>query len=42
LTLFREAATDNSDHLLFTEALDQFYRGQADDRTLELLAGGGR
>ncbi len=42
LTLFREAASDNSDHLLFTEALDQFYRGQADDRTLELLAGGGR
>jgi len=40
LTLFREAATDNSDHLLFTEALDQFYRGQADDLTLELLAGG--
>jgi uncharacterized protein (DUF1810 family) len=37
LTLFREAASDNSDRLLFTEALDQFYRGEADARTLELL-----
>jgi uncharacterized protein (DUF1810 family) len=37
LTLFREAATENSDHLLFTRALDQFYRGQPDGRTLELL-----
>ena len=37
LTLFREAASDNSDRLLFTEALDQFYRGQSDSRTLELL-----
>jgi uncharacterized protein (DUF1810 family) len=37
LTLFREAATNNSDRTLFTEVLDQFYRGEADSRTLELL-----
>jgi uncharacterized protein (DUF1810 family) len=37
LTLFREAATENSDHVLFTRALDQFYSGQPDGRTLELL-----
>jgi uncharacterized protein (DUF1810 family) len=37
LTLFREAASNNSDRLLFTEALDQFYGGQPDRRTLELL-----
>jgi uncharacterized protein (DUF1810 family) len=37
LTLFREAASENSDRTLFTKALDQFYRGQPDDRTLELL-----
>jgi uncharacterized protein (DUF1810 family) len=37
LTLFREAATENSDRALFTEALNQFYRGEADGRTLELL-----
>jgi uncharacterized protein (DUF1810 family) len=37
LTLFREAASENSDRALFTEALDQFYRGQADSRTLEFL-----
>jgi uncharacterized protein (DUF1810 family) len=37
LTLFGEAATDNSDRLLFKEALDQFYSGKADSRTLELL-----
>jgi uncharacterized protein (DUF1810 family) len=37
LTLFREAASDNSDRLLFTEALDHFYGGQSDRRTLELL-----
>jgi uncharacterized protein (DUF1810 family) len=36
LTLFREAAYD-SDRALFTEALNQFYRGEADARTLELL-----
>ena len=37
LTLFGQAASDNSDCLLFTEALDQFYRGKPDSRTLELL-----
>jgi uncharacterized protein (DUF1810 family) len=37
LTLFREAASDNCDRVLFTEALDQFYRSEADTRTLELL-----
>ena len=37
LTLFREAASDKSDRSLFTEALDQFYDGEPDPRTLELL-----
>jgi uncharacterized protein (DUF1810 family) len=37
LTLFHEAASENSDRVLFTKALDQFYCGQPDDRTLELL-----
>jgi uncharacterized protein (DUF1810 family) len=37
LTLFCEAALENSDRALFSKALDQFYRGQPDDRTLELL-----
>jgi uncharacterized protein (DUF1810 family) len=37
LTLFREAAMENSDRALFTTALDQFYRGQPDGRTLEAL-----
>jgi uncharacterized protein (DUF1810 family) len=37
LTLFREAASDKSDHLLFAEALEQFYNGKPDPRTLELL-----
>jgi uncharacterized protein (DUF1810 family) len=37
LTLFREAASENSDRVLFANALDQFYHGQADGRTLELL-----
>ena len=37
LTLFREAASENSDRTLFTKALDQFYRDQPDGRTLELL-----
>jgi uncharacterized protein (DUF1810 family) len=36
-TLFRDAATENSDRALFTRALDQFYAGQPDDRTLELI-----
>ena len=37
LTLFCEAASSNSDRELFAKALDQFYRGQPDHRTLELL-----
>jgi len=37
LTLFREAASDDTDRALFARALDQFYRGEADRRTLELL-----
>jgi uncharacterized protein (DUF1810 family) len=37
LTLFCEAASDKSDRSLFTEALQQFYNGEADTRTLELL-----
>jgi len=37
LTLFREAATENSDRALFREALNQFYRGEADARTLQLV-----
>ena len=37
LTLFREAASKDSDRVLFTNALDQFYRGEPDRRTLEFL-----
>jgi uncharacterized protein (DUF1810 family) len=37
LTLFAEAASDDSDRALFKQALDQFYGGQADPRTTELL-----
>ena len=37
LTLFGEAAIDNSDRSLFKEALDQFYGGEPDPRTLALL-----
>jgi uncharacterized protein (DUF1810 family) len=37
LTLFRAAASDQSDRSLFTEALNQFYGGEPDPRTLELL-----
>ena len=37
LTLFAKAASDNSDRMLFQEALDQFYNGMVDLRTLELL-----
>jgi len=37
LTLFRQAASEASDQMLFTEALDQFYDGRPDPRTLELL-----
>ena len=37
LTLIYEAASDKSDHSLFAEALEQFYNGKPDPRTLELL-----
>jgi uncharacterized protein (DUF1810 family) len=37
LTLFAQAASDESDRVLFKQALDQFYGGQADPRTMELL-----
>ena len=37
LTLFAEAASDASDRMLFKQALDQFYGGGADHRTMELL-----
>ena len=37
LTLFAKAASDDSDRMLFKQALDQFYGGQADLRTIELL-----
>ncbi len=37
LTLFGQAASDNSDRMLFTDALDQFYGGEPDPRTLDLL-----
>ena len=37
LTLFGQAASDSSDRMLFAEALDQFYSGEPDHRTLELL-----
>jgi hypothetical protein len=35
--MFREAASDKSDRSLFAEALEQFYKGNPDPRTLELL-----
>jgi uncharacterized protein (DUF1810 family) len=38
LTLFREAASSKSDRLLFTKALDRFYRGEPDARTVGLLS----
>ena len=37
LTLFRQAASDPSDRVLFAQALDQFYAGQPDTTTLALL-----
>jgi uncharacterized protein (DUF1810 family) len=37
LTLFREAARDDADRALFVKALDRFYRGDPDERTLKLL-----
>jgi uncharacterized protein (DUF1810 family) len=37
VTLFREAAADEADRSLFAQALKQFYAGEPDRRTLELL-----
>ena len=37
LTLFREAAVGGLDRALFSKALDQFYGGEPDGGTLELL-----
>jgi uncharacterized protein (DUF1810 family) len=37
LTLFHEAASDEADKHLFGLALERFYKGEADLRTLELL-----
>ena len=37
LTLFGQAALGDDDRLLFASALNQFYSGKADPRTLELL-----
>ena len=37
LTLFAEAASDDSDRVLFKQALGQFYGGEPDPRTMELL-----
>jgi len=37
LTLFCEAGSDKSDRSLFGEALKQFYDGEPDPRTLDLL-----
>jgi uncharacterized protein (DUF1810 family) len=37
LTLFREVASDPADRALFSQALDQFYGGQADQATLARL-----
>ena len=40
LTLFGQAASDQSDRALFKAALDQFYGGEPDRRTVELLTDG--
>jgi hypothetical protein len=37
LMLFREAASGQSDREPFTKTLEQFYRGESDARTLELI-----
>jgi uncharacterized protein (DUF1810 family) len=37
LTLFAEATLDHSDRALFKQALDRFYGGKRDPRTIELL-----
>jgi uncharacterized protein (DUF1810 family) len=40
LTLFHQAATDAVDRSLFAGAISQFYGGNYDPRTLELLRPG--
>jgi uncharacterized protein (DUF1810 family) len=37
LTLFAEAVSKDTDRTLFKQALDQFYGGKVDPRTMELL-----
>ena len=37
LTLFGQVASDISDRMLFEEALDQFYGGEPDTQTMDLL-----
>ncbi len=37
LTVFAEAASDDSGRALFKHVLEQFYGGKADSRTMELL-----
>jgi uncharacterized protein (DUF1810 family) len=37
LTLFREAASEESDRELFQQGLDRFYEGRPDERTIALL-----
>jgi uncharacterized protein (DUF1810 family) len=37
LTLFAAATSDDSDRVLFKQALEQFYGGEPDPRTMELL-----
>jgi uncharacterized protein (DUF1810 family) len=37
LTLFRAAASEESDRSLFAKALDQFYDGRSDASTLQIL-----
>jgi hypothetical protein len=37
LTLFAQAASDDADRVLFKQALDQFYGGEPDPLTMELL-----
>jgi uncharacterized protein (DUF1810 family) len=37
LTLFCESASDDRNRALFTKALDPFYRGDPDERTVEFL-----
>ena len=40
LTLFGRAASDSSDRMLFAEALNQFYGGEPDRRTLQRVPAG--